>query len=357
MVLGPAFGGQRNDQVAAGSSEEVAALVRAAAEELVEDLHRAEKSTDGWSERPLTEALVDAALSRCLARLAETNVWGEANRAASSELWRIAGSLLDAGVLQHCARFKPRGYAGDFEMLARICRHYRCEDPLGSAFDRFFQHQAAPEAVRSRTEQIAAALVSDCLARDVADYHVVSVGAGPGLDVRAALTTLPESRRSGVRVTLVDLDPEALDFARREIEPLLPASALTCTRTNLFRIPQAPDRAVEAQSVDFLICSGMFDYLEDEPAGAMLKTFWEWLTPGGMLLVGNFAPHNPTRAYMEWIGNWYLLYRTRDELAALSTRAGIPGDQATVGSERLGVDLFLAARRGHPPAGTFFEAE
>ena len=63
------------------------------------------------------------------------------------------------------------------------------------------------------------------------------------------------------------------------------------------------------------------------------------------MLVGNFAPHNPTRAYMEWIGNWYLIYRTDDELCDLAARAEIPIDQFLIQTERTGVDLFLVGEK------------
>jgi hypothetical protein len=332
----------------AGQPEEPLRIVRTAASRLVDDLQRAEELTGGWSDEQLAVALVDAALSQCLSRLAETQLWGEANRPPSGELWRIAGSLLEVGALQHAARFKPRGYAGDFELLARICENYRCEHPLGRAFDAFFQSQAAPQAVRARTEQTAAAIVSDCLARDRSGYHVVSVGAGPALDVRRALAVLPARRRSDLRVTLLDLDPDALDFACSQLEPLLLAGANTavdCIRTNLFRLPQRADPGVALEAPDFLACTGLFDYLAEEPAATMLRWFWEQLAPGGLLLVGNFAPHNPTRAYMEWIGNWYLIYRTVPEMRELAARAGIPADRVTIGCERLGVDLFLVATK------------
>ena len=349
MVLGPAWRGDQADPSQRGQSDEaVHSAVRAAAEQLVAALQQAEELTGAWADQPLTTALVDSALSTCLSRLAQTRLWGEANRLPSGELWKIAGERLEVGVLQHAARFKPRGYAGDFEMLARICNDFRCDHPLGRAFDAFFQSQAAPQAVRARTEQTAAAIASDCLSRELPAYHVVSVGSGPALDVAGALAMLPEAPRSSVRVTLLDMDPDALDFARPRLQPLLPAAAastLTCLRTNLFRLPQKADPSVALEPVDFLVCSGLFDYLEDEPAAAMLGWFWEQLAPGGVLLVGNFAPHNPTRAYMEWIGNWYLIYRTAEALGELAARAGIPAGQVTVGSERLGVDLFLAGRQ------------
>jgi hypothetical protein len=186
------------------------AAVRDAAERLARDLRRAESLTGGWADEKRTDALVDAALSACLRRLAATGCWGEANRAPSGELWRIAGPLLEVGWLQHRARFKPLGYAGDFEMFERICRQTCCGHPLGRAFDRFFLAQAAPQAVRARTQETTAALVAHCFAGDAGEYRVVSVGSGPAIDVRDAVSLLPPERRERLRVTLVDIDPRAV---------------------------------------------------------------------------------------------------------------------------------------------------
>jgi extracellular factor (EF) 3-hydroxypalmitic acid methyl ester biosynthesis protein len=94
-----------------------------------------------------------------------------------------------------------------------------------------------------------------------------------------------------------------------------------------------------------LICSGLFDYLPDEAATAMLRLFWGCLAEGGVLMVGNFAPHNPTRAYMEWIGNWYLTYRTPSDLERMAVEAGISPHKFSIGSEALGVDLILTAKK------------
>ena len=47
---------------------------------------------------------------------------------------------------------------------------------------------------------------------------------------------------------------------------------------------------------------------------------------------------------MEWIGNWYLTYRTGRELQRLAYAAEIPKDRLQVSSEALGVDMFLIAR-------------
>jgi len=343
MVLGPAW----RDRGEAGPAADEHALrtaARAAGEELMARLRLAEERTAGWTDTVLTEMLVDAALSRCMTRLAATGAWGEANRLPSGELWRVAGPLLDLGVLQHCARFKPHGYAGDYEMLSRICEDICCDHPLGRAFDRYFQNQAAPQAVRSRTEQTAAAIAAHCLSRGRRRCRIASVGAGPAIDVRRGLAAIPQDRRGQVEVVLLDLDPHALEFARQGLAPLVAAEALCCERVNLFRLPGWTGAAAVLGRPDVLVCSGLFDYLDDGTAAAMIALFWRQLAEGGLLLVGNFAPHNPTRAYMEWIGNWYLTYRTADELERLGIEGNIPPHSLSVTAERLGVDLFLVGR-------------
>src|SRR3954469_22700571 len=80
---------------------------------------------------------LESAIDGCLAGLATFGVWGPENRLPSSELWNAAGHLLSRGWLQNQARTKPRGYAGDHELLCRIYERRLCDDPLGRLFDRY----------------------------------------------------------------------------------------------------------------------------------------------------------------------------------------------------------------------------
>lgn len=329
----------------AKSPQDLLEAVRAVATDLVAALDEADRRTVGWRDERLAEVLVDAALSQAMVRLAETNCWGEANRLPSSELWRIAGPVLEVGSLQHHARFKPHGYAGDHEMLARICEQSCCEHPLGRIFDRYFLRQAAPEAVRGRTRLTAVSLVAHHLRHARVHYRIASVGAGPALDVAQAIDALPKVALGSLRVRLLDLDPNALQAARRRLEPRLGGESIVCLRTNLYRLAKGPRGAEELQTPDFLVCAGLFDYLDDEAATELLRFFWGQVADGGVVLVGNFAPHNPSRAYMEWIGNWYLKYRTAEEMEELGKKAGIPRGQFRIGCDSTGVDLFLVAEK------------
>jgi SAM-dependent methyltransferase len=230
-------------------------------------------------------------------------------------------------------------------MFERFWRRECCDHPLGRLFDRYFQDQAAVEAVRARTQQIAEALVEHRLVGRSQPYHVVSVGCGPAIDVAMAVEMLPESLRSQLQITLLDLDQAALDHAAQRLADWLAPAQLNAIRDNLYRLADKAQAAEFLSNADFLICSGLFDYLPDEAATKLLRLFWNQLAPGGKLLVGNFVPHNPTRAYMEWIGNWYLVYRTAEAMRRLAAAAEIDPACFSIGAERLGIDLFLIAEK------------
>lgn len=340
MVVGPCW---KDSQAPPVSPELLIAQVRGAAGRLVADLHQAERWTDGWQNEPLGVAVVDVAMSKFLAKLAHTGCWGRANQIPSEEIWEVAGRLLEVGSLQLRARTKPRGYDGDYEMLTRICQNKRCDHPLGRLFDSFFLSQAAPRAVANRTEQIGRSLVSHCLASRRKPYRVVSVGSGPALDLELAVSLLPAERRKALHITLLDLDEEALEHAKAGLTQFVDPKQLQPMQVNLARLEKKPDTAAVFADVDFISCSGFFDYLAEEAAAAMLKFFWRSLADDGMLLVGNFAAHCPTRAYMEWIGNWYLQYRTPEAMEAIGRAASLPDGRWDVCAERSGVNLFFSA--------------
>jgi hypothetical protein len=349
MVHSPCFKppGADEPRPSAAALEDAAG---AAGQRLADDLQHISAWTDQFEQRERAAALVDAALSRCLVSLTALNCWGRDNQLPSARLWNAAGSWLESGWLQHRARFKPRGYAGDYELLTRLWNGTCAAEPLGWALDRFFQRQAAVEAVRARMAQSASALVEHCLAggRPAGDrrkYKVVSIGSGPAIELTELARLLPDWHRQRLEVVLLDLDGDALDFGRAGLAAYLPGEQIACHRENLFRLAALSRLAPLFDEADAIVCLGLFDYLADEPAGRLLGMIWQALAAGGLALVGNFAPHCPTRAYMEWIGNWYLTYRTAGELERLAVGAGVPAERFTIAAEHTGCDLFINARK------------
>ncbi|QDU30910.1 Methyltransferase domain protein [Anatilimnocola aggregata] len=287
---------------------------------------------------------ISLVLDRGLAELSLTNLWGSENREPSFLMWQQAGEILQPGWLQLRAREKPRGYAGDHEMLGAIFQERVTDNPLGQAFDRYFLRQAAPHAVRNRM-YLVRDLIFDLLLTADLPKKVVVVGSGSALEVAAALQQLSAAQKDRGEIVLLDLDPTAILLAEQNLRPHLGNIQLVAESENLVRLPRKTAKVSRLSGADLVICTGFFDYLEDDAATEMLRMIWNCLRPGGQALVFNFAPWNPTRAYMEWIGNWYLLYRNRADLARIASEAEIPANNFEISAEASGIDLLLTLRK------------
>ena len=74
---------------------------------------------------------------------------------------------------------------------------------------------------------------------------------------------------------------------------------------------------------DIIWAAGLFDYLNDKAFVSLLRKFKEWLKEDGEVIVGNYnEAHNPSRDYMEILGDWHLIHRTESQLLALANKAG-----------------------------------
>ena len=52
-------------------------------------------------------------------------------------------------------------------------------------------------------------------------------------------------------------------------------------------------------------------------AKAVIDVLYQLLLPGGELVIGNFHVSNPSKIFMEYWGDWYLIHRTEEELKEL----------------------------------------
>lgn len=312
------------------------------ADRLKRELIRADAETNHWRDSAIVDDLVHSALNRCLRALEALGLAGSQNRILSHVVWNAAREYLELGVLQRRAREKPRGYAGDYQMLQMICDEQQCDDPLGSSFDRFFQAQAAPQAVRNRTRIVADLIVAEARAAASGRCHVVSIGSGPAIDIASAAAALKQDL-AALRVTLIDIDPAALEYADSRLDEVLPREQRQSIVFNLKRIQRSPKTLEQIAGADLIICTGLLDYFDAADAASFVAALRRCLRAGGCFLGFNFSPRNPSRTYMEWIGNWYLVYRDHGEMEELAAAAGFGADVEIL-SDPSGVNLYMLGR-------------
>jgi extracellular factor (EF) 3-hydroxypalmitic acid methyl ester biosynthesis protein len=99
-------------------------------------------------------------------------------------------------------------------------------------------------------------------------------------------------------------------------------------------------------SYDFIWSSGLFDYLNDKTACFLLRRLKDMLSPGGTIAVGNFGIENPSRSYMEIVGEWFLIHRSPADLVRLAAAAGFKEEELRVEADATGLNLFLIATNG-----------
>lgn len=240
--------------------------------------------------------------------------------------------------MQGFAYSRPHGYSGDFEIIERIYSTHISRDPKLSKWDQFFHASHATQAVRNRGR-----ILEDLLERN-RPASLLSVGAGPALDIARSL----HSESYPARIELLDNDLKALRRAEENLRAFSADRQIAYHHKNALRFRTE-------ETFDLIWSSGLFDYLNDKTAKLLIRRLFPMLTEKGMLVIGNFGAENPSRPYMEIIGQWFLIHRDAENLRSLC--ADIHPDAGTVSvfSDETGVNLFLCLSKSKDASNAFVD--
>ena len=231
--------------------------------------------------------------------------------------YELSGRELDSSIVMRHARAKPLGYPGDFRLIDWIYKNEPCSQGKGLLWDKMFLRQPASQAVRNRKKFFTEKLHLYCKENDKAS--VLSLACGPCREVLEGIRALNHVAPN-CSFHLIDHDRRAIDYAKSLINGDFSNSLeLKWEVSNVFHIRPK-------QKYSLIWVSGLFDYLDDRLAAALLGRMWRWLDNGGRIIGGNFHPRNPNRNQMEWCLGWFLIHRTESEMAEICNRAGIPAD-------------------------------
>lgn len=200
---------------------------------------------------------------------------------------------------------KPRGYAGDARMLDYIYR------PQAIDVSRIGQivHRATIGLPNARSILYRARLLADAIddaAAQSASPRILSVACGH-------MRELDHAKRSGAcEIWALDQDQDSLLEAQRSYPQV--SRFIRCPISHVLR------DGLNAR-FDLIYSAGLFDYLSDRVAIALIRALHDSLEPGGTLIVGNFAPDSHGRGYMAGIMDWHLVYRSEDDLLRLVRQA------------------------------------
>jgi len=206
---------------------------------------------------------------------------------------------------------KPRGYAGDAVMmdyiygLGEASSAEESATPLGRAMFQYMHQQPSARAVRYRRRLIAQ-LIDRMAARG--SSRVLAIACGHLREVEISNAVLDEKIEEFVAF---DQDAASLQVVAREYEHLnvIPIEG---------SVRQILSGKAHLEQYDFVYAAGLFDYLAEPTARALMSRMFAMVRPGGKMMVPNFLPSTREIGYMEAFMNWDLIYRDHRGMHSLA---------------------------------------
>ncbi len=247
---------------------------------------------------------------------------------------------------------KPLGYAGDYEMVNMILRDpWEGSNTYARLVNAVFLRTGTAQGHRNRIDNLLEYLRSET--KRVQKYNrpcrVMNVGCGPAVEVQRFVK---DAVSDHAEMELLDFNEETIRYASNEIEQSMRESRSKVKIRYIHRsihhlLKEASARKIEATpSYDYVYCAGLFDYLSDRVCKRLVRLFYEWTVPGGLVVVTNVHANNPARGIMDHLQDWSLLLRSESDMAGLISDLG----QQCVMAEPTGTNVFLEIRKpeGNP---------
>ena len=244
---------------------------------------------------------------------------------------------------------KPRGYAGDFEMMKMIYENeYKGYSTFGMILHKHSIEHPAAVAVRTRRKLIVQSFQdiekSNSL-KNKKNLRTLSVACGPFYELQDIIQNTNDS--SQFHFTLLDQDQLALDAAKNIKEKVEKDFSI---KLNVKFLNESVRTMLTTRKIadkwgkfDFIYSLGLFDYLTPPAARVVIRKLFQLLSPGGEMIIGNFHVSNPSKVYLEYWHDWVLYYRTEDEFLEL-----ISSEKSATGRvffETTGSQMFLHVKK------------
>ncbi len=240
--------------------------------------------------------------------------------------------------------YKPMGYPGDYQIMNYIYDGV----PVGASIREKFLHQLSlvgSRPVWSRMKDISQRIAD--AAREApsgGQIDFLSIGSGPARELSEIAAIAPQD--ISLRATLIDQEREALDAAVGDAHEIVSRGRLAINALNIsFKEMLNPSSLADVfGDKDIIYSAGLVDYLNPLLAQRFLKRIYQYLKPGGKLIIGNL---NDLESGMIWpceyVTDWSLYFRSEAEMYAMA--GGISGASITVHPDESNAVYFLVVEK------------
>jgi extracellular factor (EF) 3-hydroxypalmitic acid methyl ester biosynthesis protein len=247
---------------------------------------------------------------------------------------------------------KPLGYAGDYEMVSMMVRDpHEGESLFAKILNYIFLNTPPVEAHRNRLTYLTTMLRDETIRikmlRKEQPVRIFNLGCGPAKEIQDFLAQ--HAICDQTQFLLLDFNEETLASTLQVLEARKHAfSRLTKFETKKKSVQQllkeAPKLQSSSEKFDIIYCAGLFDYLRDNVCEKLLELFYEMTAPGGLVVATNVTDANPSQGWMEYMLDWYLIYRSAKQFEELAPKQVNP-DMSAIRAVGTGVNVVLEIRK------------
>lgn len=254
------------------------------------------------------------------------------------------GHLIYGSPFASRAYFKPRGYAGDYEMMNHLYRNELLGKTLyDQCVHKYFIDEPAGLAVKNRGHFLCDQIHQTISTHDKhSPIKIISIASGPANELQLFIQNSPPENID-MELTCLDQDEDSLKYAQKKLytfkKKLSSKIQLRFINTAIKNIIA---RGLRNKDYDLIYSAGLFDYFSNPVAVKSAEKLLEAVKPGGRLIIGNFSKNNPSIPFMELVLDWHLIYRSEEDLLKLFEGLG---SEVTIEKEPLGVNLFVIIKK------------
>lgn len=236
---------------------------------------------------------------------------------------------------------KPYGYPGDFKIIDDIYRNAPTTTGFDRLYDNYFQMSAISIAVRNRKEDFKKIITSYLQSRTGKTARVMVLAAGPCRELHELMST---NLLRGLNVTFdcYDHDERAFQYGKLLLQDY--NSQFNFIKDNVVRLALKKEITTTIETrYELIYTTGLFDYLDRRISSRLVQNLRKILKKDGMLAVSDVRDkyQNPSVHFMEWVGDWNLIYRSDEEFKQIFLDGNFKPDELRFASEQQGIMQYI----------------
>lgn len=241
---------------------------------------------------------------------------------------------------------KPEGYPEDYRMLDLIYENKPVSKNIGLYFDNIFLKSPYSVSIRNRKNHLCGKIIDFVNNNTQNSLNMLSLCSGTGRELADAAPLLNSLKKANI--TFVETDPKALEFSRDFLNKVSRKNiSFDFKLESVFGILEGENLFNKYDKQDLIYTLGIIDYISNRAARKIINILYNLLAKGGKLILTH---RNRDKTFpplpVDWLCDWKVIARNKDEMAQLFYQAGIDGFDLDVESDNFGyIYYFILTRR------------